>query len=132
VFRKKLEKLSSSLHYYVQKHVKLLSLLSINKCVVFFIVFKQRLSSVFFIFLSALFISLNFPFVCIQSLFCLSRLHFASLNRMTSFPPVTPDDRGFTVRILETFHKPHIGGILFLKKILTDSQIYQITRIKST
>jgi hypothetical protein len=32
----KLETVSSNLHYYVQKQVQLLSLLSMNKCIVFY------------------------------------------------------------------------------------------------
>jgi hypothetical protein len=36
-----------------------------------------------YLFSSALPILLNFPLICF---FCLSRLHFASLNRMTSSP----------------------------------------------
>jgi hypothetical protein len=36
----KLETASSNLHYYVQKQVQLLSLLPMNKCIVFFVICK--------------------------------------------------------------------------------------------
>lgn len=41
----KRETVSSNLHYYVQKSVQLLSLLSMNKCYFLFKVFKQRFYS---------------------------------------------------------------------------------------
>jgi hypothetical protein len=68
----KLETVSSDLHYYVQTQVQLLSLLSMNKCVVF-LQFLNKGSTVIFlyIFLSALLTSLNFQFICVLSFFSL-------------------------------------------------------------
>jgi hypothetical protein len=46
----KLETVSSDLHHHVQKQVQLLSLLSMNKCIVFFIVFIRGCTVIFFIY----------------------------------------------------------------------------------
>jgi hypothetical protein len=56
--------------FYVQKLVKLLSLLSVNKYIVF-LVFLNKGSTVIFCYLfsSALLISVNFPFICVLSFF---------------------------------------------------------------
>jgi hypothetical protein len=66
----KLETVSSDLHYYVQKQVQLLSLLSVNKNVLFLYFMNKGSTVIFFcLFSSALLISLHFPFVCVLSSF---------------------------------------------------------------
>jgi hypothetical protein len=62
----------SNLPYYVQKQVELLSLLTMNKRIIF-LLFLNKYSTVIFlyIFSSALLISLNFPFISVLS-FCFS------------------------------------------------------------
>jgi hypothetical protein len=62
------------------KQAQLLSLLSMNKSYCPFIAFKQRLYSEFFyLFLSAVLMSLNFPFICVLSVFFLLGVFFASI-----------------------------------------------------
>jgi hypothetical protein len=77
--------ISSNLHYYyIKKQVQLLSLLSVNK----YIIFSQFLNkdSVIFCYLlsSALYISLNCPFICVLSTFFILGLPFASLIQITA------------------------------------------------
>jgi hypothetical protein len=71
---------SSNLCYYVQKQIPLLNLLLMNKSIVF-LSFLNKGSTVIFCYLfsSALLISLNFPFICVLSYFCLLGHSFASL-----------------------------------------------------
>jgi hypothetical protein len=58
----------SNLHYYIKKQVQLLSLLSMNKCIVFLQFLNKGFTVIFFnLFSSALPISLNFPFICVLS-----------------------------------------------------------------
>jgi hypothetical protein len=64
----KLETVSSNLHYYVQKQVQLLSLLSMNKCTVFLLYLHKGSTVIFcYIFSLALLILLHFPFICVLS-----------------------------------------------------------------
>jgi hypothetical protein len=55
----KLETVSSNLNYYVQKQVQLLSLLSMDKCIVFsqFLNKRSTVIYIFYLFSSALLIS---------------------------------------------------------------------------
>jgi hypothetical protein len=80
----KLETVSSNLHYYVQKQVQLLSLLSWINIIIVFLQFLNKVSTVIFCYLfsSALIISLNFPCICVLS-FLSFMATFASLIRMS-------------------------------------------------
>jgi hypothetical protein len=60
---------SSNLHYYGQKQVQLPSLLLMNKCTVILQFLNKGSILIFYLFSSALFISLNFQFICVQSFF---------------------------------------------------------------
>jgi hypothetical protein len=86
----KFETVSLKLHYYVQNQVQLLSLLSMNKCIVF-LWFLNKGSTLIFCYLlsSALLMLLNFPFVCVLSLLSF-RATFCFTNP-DDLPPVTPD-----------------------------------------
>jgi hypothetical protein len=64
----KLETVSSHLHYYVQKQVQLLSLLSMNKCIIFYR-FQIKVLQLYFLFPSALLISLNLKFIGVLNFF---------------------------------------------------------------
>jgi hypothetical protein len=68
----KLETVSSKPHYHVQRQVQLLSLLLMNKCIVF-LHSLNKISTVIvlsYLFSSALLTSLNIPFLCVP------RFHF--------------------------------------------------------
>jgi hypothetical protein len=61
VFRQKLT-VSSILHYYVQKQMQLLSLLSLNKYIIFY-----GLNIFYYLFSSTLLITLNLSFISVLS-----------------------------------------------------------------
>jgi uncharacterized membrane protein len=80
---------NSVLHYYAQKQVQLLSLLSMNKCIIFLYFVNNGSTVIFlFIFISTTYI-IKFPICMYLNLFCLrSTLCFTNrdyrLIRMTS------------------------------------------------
>jgi hypothetical protein len=71
---------------HVQKQVQLLSFLTMNKCAVFLQFLNKGFTAIYFyLFSSAVLISLNFPFICVL-FFCLLRLPFVSVIRIIAYP----------------------------------------------
>jgi hypothetical protein len=106
-----LETVSSNLHYYVQTRVQLLSILSMNKCIVFLHFLYKGISSNYII---TFYIYLCSNFCIFRATFCVTNPDYR-LIRMTSPPPPNysrlarvsvksydPPDR------LHTLNQPHI------------------------
>jgi hypothetical protein len=71
------ETVSSNLHHYVQKQVQLLSLMTMNKCVVFLQFLNKGSAAIFcYLFSSALLISLNVQFI--SALFSRATFYFTN------------------------------------------------------
>jgi hypothetical protein len=103
----KLETVSSNLHCYVQKQVQLLSLLSMNKCIVF-LCFLNKGSTVIFccLFSWALLVSLNFPFICVLSFYLLSfKATFCFINQVNCLTSMTFNPQLIRIREFSVFRK---------------------------